>query len=134
MFSRRQDFEDRYFLDALYHLQEMEAVSNVGACGFGAASLALAEQNGLIVASNLVRRCAALEDLICATAVFGVASLFSFSVGLEVVTRIRDFHLDQVARVETVCVRSFRQRHVMRVVNNNWTLFFLQRSTSPCRL
>lgn len=50
----RQDFEDRYFLDALYYLQEAEEVSNVGVCGFGAAPLALAQKNGLAVSTNMV--------------------------------------------------------------------------------
>ncbi|CAM9263932.1 unnamed protein product, partial [Hapterophycus canaliculatus] len=49
-----RDFDDRYFLDALYFLQESECVSNVGVCGFPTESLALAAKNGLTVVSNLV--------------------------------------------------------------------------------
>lgn len=50
----RRDFEDRYFLDALYYLEESECVSGVGVCGFPAAPLALAGANGFTVVSNLV--------------------------------------------------------------------------------
>lgn len=52
--NTRRDFEDRYFLDALHYLEETEWVSNVGVCGFRAAPLALAQKNGLTIASNLV--------------------------------------------------------------------------------
>ncbi|CAM9668910.1 unnamed protein product, partial [Ectocarpus sp. 12 AP-2014] len=49
-----RDFEDRYFLDALYYLEELEWVSNVGVCGFPGEPLALAAKNGFTVVSNLV--------------------------------------------------------------------------------
>ncbi|CAM9866772.1 unnamed protein product, partial [Ectocarpus sp. 8 AP-2014] len=49
-----RDFEDRYFLDALYYLEELEWVSNVGVCGFPGKPLALAAKNGFTVVSNLV--------------------------------------------------------------------------------
>ncbi|CAM9853982.1 unnamed protein product [Ectocarpus fasciculatus] len=48
------DFEDRYFLDALYYLEELEWVSNVGVCGFPGEPLELAAKNGFTVVSNLV--------------------------------------------------------------------------------